>query len=241
MIVDFVCSKIIPDSLKPWVYRFRPYYLPLIGRSYSTPEPEDSAAQLYPDLIESSDVVVEVGAYLGGGTLYLSNLAKYVYSFEPVRMHFIMLRVNTRKCNNVSVINSAVGNENGYDIINLRKRNHASIAASLSKLANAEYDSTEKVKLTKLDDFDFKRKPTVLIIDCEGFEREVLRGAEQTIPTLRLILIETHTLADGLRTTSEVETQLAQFSKALEVSSRLVDAGGRFGLEQWILAKRTPS
>jgi len=228
----------IPDFLKPWVYPLRPYYFPIIGKSLPKPEPEDSANQLYPDLIKSSDVVVEVGAYLGGGTLLLSNLAKYVYSFEPVRMHFIMLRINTRKGNNVSIINSAVGNENGYGIINLHRRNHATIGASLRKVAKAEYNTTEKVKLIKLDNFAFKLKPTVLVIDCEGYEREVLRGAEQTIPTLRLVLIETHTLADGSGTALEVETELVKFSKALKVSSRLVNAGGRSGFEQWILAQR---
>jgi FkbM family methyltransferase len=228
----------IPDSLKPWVYPLRPYYLRVIGKSLPKPDPEDSALRLYPNLIGPSDVVIEVGGNVGGGALFLSSLAKYVYSFEPVRMNFIMLRVNTRKRRNVSAFNSAVGSENGYGTINLRKKNVISIGASLTKAANAEYNTTQKVRLIRLDSFHFEHKPTVLIIDCEGYEREVLRGAEQTTSALRMVLVETHTLANGLSTASEVKTELAKLP-GLEVTSCLVD--GRYGPEEWIMAQSSSS
>ena len=72
-------NYMVPKFLKPLARHFYPYYLRLIGG----PPPETEGLTLYPRFVLPSDVVIEVGARIGGGTLLLSNLAKHVYSFEP--------------------------------------------------------------------------------------------------------------------------------------------------------------
>jgi hypothetical protein len=59
----------IPTALKSVVHRFRPFYLPLI----TVPEPETELFELYKTHLTSDDVVVEVGARIGGTTLFLSD------------------------------------------------------------------------------------------------------------------------------------------------------------------------
>ena len=83
----------IPKFLKPLARPFYFYYL----RLTSGPPPEEEGLTLYPRFVIPSDVVIEVGARIGGGTLLLSSLAKHIYSFEPNPHSFRFLKAFTKK------------------------------------------------------------------------------------------------------------------------------------------------
>jgi hypothetical protein len=74
----------------------------------------------------------------------------------------------------VTILNTAVGNEDGT--INF---NENSLEGMVSHEIN---DNTEKVSISKIDSlFKNDEKITFLKADIEGFEEEMLKGAEQTI------------------------------------------------------------
>ncbi|MGI0084616.1 MAG: FkbM family methyltransferase, partial [Nitrososphaerales archaeon] len=165
--------------------------------------------------------------------LLLSELANHVYSFEPIRFSFRMLRMNTRKCQNVTLYDSAVSNLDGKLTLNLPVGEQCPYVASTKKILGYEYRGQQSAKTVKLDDLVFPMKPTSLVVDCEGHEAEVLDGARTLLPKLRNIIVETHTLSDGSETLPVVKSILSEHSDIFEIDTSFVDKER----QSWILAK----
>ncbi len=198
----------IPKFLKPLARHFYPYYLRLIH----TPPPETEGLTLYPRFVLPSDVVVEVGARIGGGTLLLSNLAKHVYSFEPNPSSFRFLKAFTKKKSNVTIFQCGCGAENGEALLNLLENDKLSNLASIKNRKDVKFTRKEKIKIIKLDDFEFDLKPTTLIIDCEAFEIEVLKGAEKILNEIKKVLVEIHHTPDRTPTLQTVISELEDYN-----------------------------
>lgn len=156
--------------------------------------------------------MVEVGANKGGGTLFLSMLAKWIYSFEPNHSNFEQVSTVAKLCPNVTVYNFACGSNDDSEItLNLSTSGKSGVS-SIPKIEGWEYSKTQKAKLVRLDKFNFERIPTCLVIDCEGYECEVLRGAKGLLSSIRAVLIETHVLQNGKSTMSECKKILEEYS-----------------------------
>ncbi|HEV2389154.1 MAG TPA: FkbM family methyltransferase, partial [Nitrososphaerales archaeon] len=63
-------------------------------------------------------------------------------------------------------------------------------------------------KMVSLDHVKFPITPSVLVVDCEGYEGEVLLGARKTMEEVRLVFIETHVVGRGQSTLSGVLSQV---------------------------------
>ena len=194
------------------------------------PPVEQAVARFYPEYINADDVVVEVGARMGDGTRVLARLARHVYALEPARRSFLLLRIFTKGCKNVNAYNIGLSDHTGY--AELQTDRGFSGVASLKKLADVGYISKETVRVAKLDCLTFSPPPTSLVLDCEGSEIEVLKGAEESLSAMKSVLVETHTLADGFTTLDEVVRKLGKFPFQLRVASA--------GNESWVLAKKPP-
>ena len=116
---------------------------------------------------------IDVGACIGTHTLPFSKLADEVYSFEPSnRFLTLLMNLELNKIKNVNTYNIALGNQEG--VLKFYTDNQSASGG------NIDINGTEQVLVTKLDNFDIKN--IVLIkIDVEGFELEVLKGAERLI------------------------------------------------------------
>jgi len=84
--------------------------LHLLARYYN-PLAEEPAHTIYPRLIGSSDTVVEVGAYIGGGTYLLSLIAKEVHIFEPNPFSFYLAHFFLKHQNRKSVFLYSLGSQ----------------------------------------------------------------------------------------------------------------------------------
>jgi len=194
----------IPEFIKPLARPFYLYYLRLVGG----PPPEWEGLRLYPRFVLPGDVVIEVGARIGGGTILLSNLAKHVYSFEPNPYSFRHLKTFTRKKTNVTIFQYGCGAENGEALLNLMENRKFTQIATINIRNDIKFTRKEKIKIIKLDDFEFELKPTILIVDCEGYELEVLKGAKKILNDVKKILVEIHPSPDG---TSTLEPIISEF------------------------------
>src|SRR5487761_24902 len=87
----------------------RPYYLPFTANRATKP----GLPNLIQDQIKNDDVVIEVGAYLGGATIELAKISKQVYAFEPNKLNFRVLQRTVRKFPNVKLFHLAVGEKKG--------------------------------------------------------------------------------------------------------------------------------
>lgn len=124
--------------------------------------------------------VVDVGANFGDSAVWWSKtFGSKVIAFEPMAKVFHILEENI-KLNNAEVTAYNVALGNGDVISGNFDGNMFSSGGGLS------------IKSERLDDYSFERLD-LLKIDVEGFELDVLKGAENTILKFKpKIIIETH-------------------------------------------------
>ncbi|MEM3542742.1 MAG: FkbM family methyltransferase [archaeon] len=136
-------------------------------------------------------IVFDVGANQGVFSIYAATLgAKKVYAFEPVPETFKVLQENIRLNklgDKIIPIQAGVGDKEQESIIYYDQVGDAgaSFCESPGKMNKI------KVKIVTIDEFVRKEKiPRVdfIKIDTEGFEKEVLLGAKETIREWKPIL-----------------------------------------------------
>ncbi len=194
---------------------------------------EEIAYTLFPRHITHDDVVIEVGANIGGATALLSDLARHVHAFEPNPQVFIRLRENLSGRRNVTLHNlgAGVSSENmNFYMPNPRDTTFG----SKHKVAGGEYVGEAVVSVARLDEVAFAEPPSVIVLDCEGSEVEALKGAEGLFRrgSIRVVIVETHTLTDGRSTDTETVEVLSSYGFAVE--SRTIAPDG----SPWIVATR---
>lgn len=137
---------------------------------------------------------LDCGSFIGTHTCTMakSNPTGDVHSFEMMPYHHELLLTNVKNNNlkNVTVHHCALSNKNGtlplpdrdYDIpdnYGHTKVNHPS--------------GSDLIKCSTLDSFDFKKRVSVIKIDVENHEIEVLEGALNTISMHRpFMMVEVH-------------------------------------------------
>jgi len=125
-------------------------------------------------------VFVDVGAYIGSYTLRAAKYCEKVYSFEPNPYSFRLLEMNVRDNNfsNVELYNVALGSDFGEARLKLS-------FGSSSISDEGEY----KVRVIPLDSLRLKRVD-LMKVDVEGYEVNVLKGAESTLDVTDEVIIE---------------------------------------------------
>jgi FkbM family methyltransferase len=134
-------------------------------------------------LIKPGGIIVDAGANIGIMTLLFSKLAGEhgkVFSFEPNPSVFLDLEaaISRNNCSNVISQMLALGEEEEELTLSVPQSN---LGLGTLIRSSSEVCSTYKVKVTTLSDFTSLKgikKIDFLKIDVEGFEHQVLLGAE---------------------------------------------------------------
>lgn len=150
-------------------------------------------------VVRPGDVVFECGAHHGEATILLSRwvgASGRVVAFEPVPRNVEILRrqVEINGLRNVTVVHAAVGKEPGR--LRITDESNAEVAGRSGPGI--------EVEVVRLDDW-LDRGPTVLKIDVEGFEAELLKGAQQILERRPRVSLELHAPALGRYGTSVEE------------------------------------
>lgn len=139
-------------------------------------------------LIHSNDICFDIGANVGSYTLLFAKYAKHVFAFEPlprnVRYLVSMLEIN--KTRNATVVPCAISNFSGLS--SFRKGENWGIG----KLDNK---GEQPVVVVSCDEFAkfYSIVPSLLKIDVEGAELNVLTGARNLIAKYKpTLLLSTH-------------------------------------------------
>jgi FkbM family methyltransferase len=174
------------DGNTPRIMALKDYGLKFSNNSQVGEVFLDKIYTLYRDFIPTQDdIVVDAGAQYGDYAILCAEYykVKKVYCFEPLKSNLKEIEKNIKlnKLQNIYVYNVALGSEN--KIINITYS---------GDMAGIGGGRTQKTYLKTLD--SYRLKPTILKIDVEGFEMDVLRGAVKTIKRYHpKIIIETHT------------------------------------------------
>jgi len=142
-------------------------------------------------LIKSGSIVADCGAHHGLVTILSAKeigSEGRVFSFEPSPRNAAAIRNNIEinNLNNVSVENIAVGASNST--IGYIDSSNGYVTSDISD------PLAINVEMISLDNFfEGKRVPTFIKIDVEGYELDVLKGAQSILQQRPSLAIEFHT------------------------------------------------
>jgi FkbM family methyltransferase len=125
--------------------------------------------------IEKGDILLDVGTAEGLFPLTVIDKCKHVYMVEPSRIFYNSLQQTFAKYKEkLTIFHVAVGNEDGVIAFDEDSLD--------GKVAETSKANTYSIDISKIDSlFKNDERITYLKADIEGFEEEMLKGAEQTI------------------------------------------------------------
>lgn len=120
--------------------------------------------------------VLDVGAWCGTWSKAMEPFAKKVIAFEPDNTHFTCLQ---RNCTiNCDPRQEAVGSES---------KNISLTKDDFTQAKRVDKDGT--IRMVTLDSFNFT-DIDLIKIDVEGYEMEVIKGAQETLKSTQYLMIE---------------------------------------------------
>ncbi len=179
------------------------------------------------------DLVVDIGANEGQ---FAKKIIKYGYtkrivSFEPMKSAFIKLEKNSKKSALWKTVNLGFGKENSFEFLNISKNSvSSSILQVLETSTNVESDtkfiSREKIKLITLNEYlsnnEYKDKKIFVKIDTQGYEKNIILGAEKVKDKIKGFLVEMSIV--------KLYSSEASFNEMIDLLNKL-------GFELWSLER----
>jgi FkbM family methyltransferase len=145
------------------------------------------------DMIPEEGMILDIGANIGVMAVHLARAHKkaMICAFEPIPYNIKTLKriVRNYKINNISIVESALGDKTGNIEMVMPVHKSARLQGLSHVLHQSITENNEGEKfstpITSLDDF-FKNKPsdnpiTAIKIDVENFEYFVFKGATETL------------------------------------------------------------
>ena len=146
--------------------------------------------------ISYAKTLIDVGSNKGQFSLmarkFFPNIM--IHSFEP-QIEILNLQKKVLGTNNINYYNFALGREKKELELYITKRKDSSsvLRPILSKNKNYIINEKKKISVKKLDELlDFKsiEKPSIIKLDVQGYELEVLKGSENTLDYIDYVIAE---------------------------------------------------
>ena len=150
----------------------------------------------------SIDTVLDVGANTGQYASQLRNELGYkkrIISFEPLNEAFLVLKQKSKNDPLWEVHNFALGDAGTHGAINVSANSYSSslldmLPGHLKSAPDSVYTGTEVVEIKTIDSIFTElctaSQQILLKIDTQGFEKQVLAGAEQSLPRIDTVQLE---------------------------------------------------
>jgi FkbM family methyltransferase len=160
----------------------------------------EKAIKLSKEIKLNAGIIIDVGG-ADGTTPKIFSIAfpNYkIYVFEPLRENYSLIQKELKQFPNLILINKAVGSTSKRGMINKTKRitsssmyqpiiePHSELFSDILTVAG-----TEEVDITTLDESIPQNEPiSILKLDVQGYELEVLKGAAAVIERTGIIVLE---------------------------------------------------
>ena len=140
--------------------------------------------------------LLHIGGHYGGEIQkYKSHNIDNIVLFEPLSSNFSVLSEAVKNIGgNVVAYQVALGNDNRKVTMNISSNEAQSSSILTPKVhltahPEVSFSGTEEVEMKKLDDYDYKDY-NMIVVDVQGYELEVLKGASQTLHNIDYIYCE---------------------------------------------------
>lgn len=157
-------------------------------------------------------VAIDIGAHIGGSSIYFASLGAEVYAFEPDKDSFELLLRNVKENgfeNKIHCFNKAVGT---IDTINIHPKN-----SGMNGVFNPGIP--EKVETISLDEI-FKQNNIehcdLLKVDCEGGEYDFFPSASvETLRKIKQISMELHFCTENHKSSELIQRYGIRYAENL--------------------------
>lgn len=149
-------------------------------------------------IVPEINFIIDVGANSGQFTKVCSKYYPNspIYSFEPMPDFYNKIKKKFEKSPNIKTCNYALGNEKGFISFNKNEYGHVSSILDIDK-NNIHYPNEKltkiEVEISTLNEF-FKTipiaSPSLLKLDVQGYELEVLKGGSEIVKQIDYIIVE---------------------------------------------------
>lgn len=147
------------------------------------------------------DTLLDVGANSGqyAGLIRELGFVGTIHSFEPTTSAFNILNKKSKSDKNWNVHKLAIGTNTGEVEINISENSFSSSILDIETLhvdsaPASRYISKEKVKIDTIDnlfpELTKNSNSVYLKIDTQGYESEVLKGADKSLRSIKCIQLE---------------------------------------------------
>ncbi len=157
--------------------------------------------------LNSNNTFLDIGANAGIYSYHFKNKMKKIVAFEPVKE--ILVSLENLKSRNVEIHNCALSNNNDYLEIHIPVDKHGNTISYIASLEpRSENTIKRKIEVKMLDDFNYQNV-SLIKIDVEGHELEVLKGGYETInkykPHLVIEIEQRHLAYDMSKTLNYIK------------------------------------
>jgi len=128
--------------------------------------------------VKSFRTAVDVGGHIGTHSFNLAHAFKQVHAFEPVVLHRKCFEANTAGLKNITLHAVALGKAPGS----------VSMNTEIGSSGNTTVGGKGDIPMITLDSLGLEDVDYVKL-DCEGFEENVLRGAEHLLVTCKPVVM----------------------------------------------------
>ena len=163
--------------------------------------------------------VIHIGAHYGEEVSNYVNLGiDDIVLFEPLEKNFEILKNNVSELNaNITGYCVALGNKNQNVNMFLSSNNLESSSVLKPKIhlelhPEVVFSGEETVEMKRLDDFSFKNY-NFINLDVQGYEMEVLKGAEKTLENIDYLYCEVNRneIYEGNAHIEEIDEYLSNY------------------------------
>jgi FkbM family methyltransferase len=121
--------------------------------------------------VKGRRTAIDVGSHVGLWAFHMAHDFEDVHCFEPMPPHVECWTKNMDGIENAYLYECALGDK--FDFVAVKTR-------TANSSGDTGVDGAGDIPMKPLDDFDFENVDFIKI-DCEGFEKFVLLGAEKTL------------------------------------------------------------
>lgn len=137
----------------------------------------------------NSEILIDIGANIGFYSILSSNKYEQIYSYEPNKRNFQILKKNidTNNLKNIKIFNFGLGENE--EVLTGNSNTKGELFQTSGFAVSKNNKKGERVLIKKGDDvLQFKNSTLTIKIDVEGFELFVLKGLKNTLVKNQTIL-----------------------------------------------------